>query len=114
MWMNQYDIEMAASNHHACPNVRKGFRLLLRLMQAVNRQSDGWAYWRKPAEAAEKLMDLLRTAGNLWYDTHGTVSDADFRKAVTPIKAMVTREKKRQATYGNKFDFDVSAALAEV
>lgn len=113
MWMNQYDIEGAAQRHHDCPNVRKGIHLLLRLMQAVNEQSDGWPYWRAPAKAAEKLTELLQTAGNLNHGTHGTISAVDLRKAIAPIRTMVTRQKKLQANYGNKFEFDVDAALAE-
>lgn len=111
MWMNQSEIEWAASRNHACKNVRKGVRLLHALMQAVNNQSDGWPYWRAPAESAEKLMELLKTAGNLSHDTHGEISDADFRKAVTPIRRMVTVQSKKQAGYGNSFEFDVDAAL---
>jgi hypothetical protein len=111
MFMNQYEIESAARSNHDCPNVRKGVHLLLRLMQSVNEQSDGWAYWHAPTHAVEKLQDLLRTAGNILYGTHGTISEADLRKAITPIRSMVTREKKRQAKFGNTFDFDVDAAL---
>jgi hypothetical protein len=113
MWMNQGEIEWAAQQHHECPNVRKGVHLLLRLMQAVNDQSDGWAYWPAAGKSAEKLTDLLQGVGNLQYGTHGTISDADLRKAITPIRSMVTKQKKIQARYGNKFDFNVDAALAE-
>jgi hypothetical protein len=112
MWMNQSEIEWAAQQTHKCPNVTKGVKLLLRLMQAVNEQSDGWPYWRAPAKAAEKLMTLLQTAGNLQFGTHGTITDADFRKAITPIRTMVTTQKRKQAQYGNTFNFDVNAALA--
>lgn len=111
--MNQPEIEWAASQQHLCPNVRKGVRLLLRLMEAVNQQSDGWAYWRAPYHAAQKLMDLLKTAGNLNHGTSGTITDADFRKAVTPIRAMVTRQRKLQAKFGNTFEFNVDAALCK-
>jgi hypothetical protein len=111
MFMNQADIEWAASRPHTCPNVRKGIKLLLRLMEAVNRQSDGWAYWAAPSHAAEKLITLLQTAGNLAYGTHGTISDADLRKAITPIRSMITRQKRIQARYGNTFEFDVDTAL---
>lgn len=114
MWMNQPEIEWAAQQHHECPNVRKGVHLLLRLMQSVNAQSDGWHSWPAPAKAADKLMTLLQSVGNLNYGTHGTISDADFRKAVAPIKSMVTRQRELQKRYGNTFDFDVNAALAEV
>lgn len=114
MWMNQSEIEWAASQRHECPNVRKGVHLLLRLMEAVNQQSDGWPYWKAPAQAAEKLMTLLQSVGNLQYGTHGTITAADLRKAITPIRSMVTRQKTIQARYGNTFSFDVDAALAEV
>jgi hypothetical protein len=111
--MNQFDIEMVYNNRHACPNVRKAVRLLYRLMVAVNSQSDGWAYWHAPSRACRQLMELLQTVGNLWHDTHGTITDAQLRKAVAPIKAMVTRETERQKKYGNTFAFDVAAALEE-
>lgn len=111
MWMNQAEIEWAAKCTHECPNVRKGLHLLLRLMEAVNDQSDGWPYWRAPAKASQKLMDLLQTAGNLNHGTHGTISAADLRKAITPIRSMVTIQRRKQAQYGNTFKFDVDAAL---
>ncbi len=114
MFMNQGDIEWIAGRHHECRNVRKGCRLLLRLMEAVNAQSDGWAYWSAPSKSTEKLVELLQSTGNLQHGTHGTITDAELRTAVSPIKRMVTFQKKKQAEYGNKFDFDVAAALAEV
>lgn len=114
MFMNQYDIEYAHSRHHACPNVRKGVNVLYRLMQAVNEQSDGWPYWKAPHDASKRLVELLQSVGNLNHDTHGTISAADLRKAITPIKSMVTRQKRIQAKYGNQFEFDVEAALKEV
>ncbi len=114
MWMNRNDIEILNRNQHACPNVRKGVRLLYRLMQAVDAQSDGWPYWKAPAEAADKLMDLIRTAGNIWYDTRGTITDAQLKAAITPIRRMVTVQDKKQKGFGNKgFKFDVDEALRE-
>lgn len=114
MWMNQSEIEYAYSRTHACPNVRKGVRLLYKLMQAVNAQSDGWPYWKAPAKAAEPLMDLLQAkAGKLHYDTRGTITDAELAKVIRPIKAMVTKQQKVQANFGNKFEFDVDAAMQE-
>ena len=107
MFTNQADIEWMAQQHHDCPNVRKGVLLLYRLMQAVNEQSDGWAYWHAPSKSTEKLVELLQTAGNLTYGTHGTITEAELRKAITPIRTMVTRQKKLQAKFGNKFEFVV-------
>lgn len=113
MFMNQHEIEWAAQQQHTCPNVRKGVRLLKRLMEAVNEQSDGWAYWSAPHKAADQLIELLRGAGNLSYGTHGKISDTDFRKAVAQIRAMCTKQAKKQKQYGNRFSFDVTAALKE-
>ena len=105
MMMNQWEIEEAASRHHECPNVRKGVRLLLRLMRAVNEQSDGWACWRAPSKASESLQKLIQSAG-----THGITAVA-LKKAITPIRAMVTRQTKLQARFGNTFIFNVDEAL---
>lgn len=113
MIMNQAEIEWALQQHHECPNVRKGVRLLARLMEAVNEQSDGWAYWHAPAKSAEKLMRLLQSTGNLNYGTSLTISDSALRQAITPIRTMVTRQRQIQASHGNKFEFDVDAALEE-
>ena len=115
MWMNQSDIEILYQNHdsHTCPNVRTGVRLLYRLMEAVNNQSDGWAYWAAPGKAADKLMDLIRTTGNILYPLHGTISDDQLKKAISPIRRMVTVQVKKQKNYGNTFAFDVDAALKE-
>lgn len=118
---NQYEVESAARATHACPNVRKGVKLLLKLMESVNEQSDGWAYWNAPIKASEKLMTLLETAGNmdglavrpLSYGTRGTITAEALKKAIAPIRAMVTRQKKLQAERGNSFNFDVDAALQD-
>lgn len=113
MFMNQAEIEWAVQQQHECPNVRKGVRLLYLLMSAVNRQSDGWAHWAAPSRSAEKLQELLKTAGNLQHGTRGTITDEDLRKAITPIRRMVTTQKKKQKRFGNSFDFDVDAALRQ-
>lgn len=114
MWMNQSEIEWANTRNHQCPNVRKGLKLLLRLMQAINNQSDGWPYWTAGSKSSENLQKLLHTAGNLNHDTHGEITAAQLRKAITPIRTMVTRQKKIQAKYGNTFDFNVDAALNSI
>lgn len=112
MFMNEAEIEWMHSRRHACPNVRKGVNLIYRLMQSVNAQSDGWAYWSPPNKACAKLIDLLKTAGNLMHDTSGTITAAQLRAAITPIRTMVTTQTIVQKEHGNTFTFDVDAALA--
>jgi len=108
--MNKSEIEMMYKNNHLCPNVRKGVNLLFRLMQSVDAQSDGWAYWSAPSKSANKLMALLRTAGNIWRVTDG-ITEKQLKDAITPIRRMVTTQRKKQSKYGNTFDFNVDAAL---
>lgn len=113
IWMNTAEIEHAASMQHDCPNVRKGIKFLSRLVESVNNQSDGWHSWPSPAKSAEKLTVLLKTAGNLSYGTRGTITDAQLKAAITPIRRMVTTQREKQKQYGNTFDFDVDAALKD-
>ena len=111
--MNQNEIEWASRQNHQCPNGRKGIILLFRLVQSVNDQSDGWAYWKAPLKASKKLIDLLKSTGNLNYGTHGTISDSQLKAAISPIRRMVTVQSEKQKKYGNSFVFDVDAALSE-
>lgn len=113
MYMNQHDIECANSCKHECPNVRRGVRLLYRLMNSINAQSDGWAYWKAGYSSANKLAELLKTAGNLSYGTTGSITSAQLKAAITPIRRMETTQTKKQKKYGNTFAFDVDAALSD-
>ena len=106
MFMNQHEIEDAASRKYDCQNVRKAVNLLQALVHSVNEQSDGWAYWNPPSKSCQKLQELLKTALN-----HGTITDSELKKAISPIRAMVKRQKAKQSFFGNTFDFDVDAAL---
>lgn len=113
MWMNENEIETANYRQHECVNVKKGILFLYRLMKSINKQSDGWAYWTAGTSSASKLTELLKTAGNLSYDTHGSITPAQLKAAITPIRRMVTTQKEKQKRYGNTFDFDVDAALLD-
>ena len=110
--MGQHEIEQSAAAKHKCPNVQKGLKLLLALVHAVNSQSDGWAYWAAPSNSCLRLITLLKSTGRLTMGSQLAITDADLKKAVAPIRSMVTHQRKQQAKYGNTFDFDVDAALA--
>jgi hypothetical protein len=63
MWMNEMEIEDAAhrwrpdDNYH--PVMTPATLTLAGLVDAVNRCSDGWPYWKAPGRAAQQLMDLI-------------------------------------------------------
>lgn len=91
-WMNELDVDDAHDrwSRHAdeFPNLAAAATTMLRLVKWVNRNSDGWAYWKVPANAADRLQDLLTKVDR--FDPQD-ISEADLKAAYTPIKAMLTR-----------------------
>lgn len=61
--MNEYEIEDMAGYYNAHPLLGPATATLLSLMQGVNACSDGWPYWRKPANASGQLQQLIAPAG---------------------------------------------------
>lgn len=91
MWMNGAEVEQAAERFDAedTPNLFHGARVLERLMDWTDSNSDGWPYWQKPSNAANKLMDLIQAA-NRWDPVD--ITDAQLRAALSPIKAFLTKQ----------------------
>jgi hypothetical protein len=91
MWMNGAEVEQMAERFDAgeCPNLFKASRILERLMDWTDSNSDGWPYWQKPSNAANKLMDLLQAA-NRWDPVD--VTEADLKRALSPIKSFLTKQ----------------------
>jgi len=78
------------------PNLARAAINLARLMHWTNSVSDGWAYWSKPVRSADKLITLLEDADREYRRgaSVADVSTAELRKALTPVKAMLTRVRK--------------------
>jgi hypothetical protein len=86
--MNTYDIDEAAYRLRTGP-IGEAAQFLKRFKDEVNRVSDGWAYWPPPVRAAAKLMDIVESGrGGI---AVMTVTAVDVKKAMTPIKAFMTR-----------------------
>jgi hypothetical protein len=95
--MNEYDIEDAQRwfDPEDQPNLARAAKVLARLMGWTNSCSDGWQYWRKPKQAATKLQALVLAGRELNRSNYGDltdITDADLTKALTPIKALLTRQ----------------------
>jgi len=58
-FMNEWDIQQAVEMHAKHPILGRATRLLAALKDLVNGCSDGWAYWKAPVQAADKLMTLI-------------------------------------------------------
>jgi hypothetical protein len=91
--MNEYDIDRALRLHRHHPVLGPAAVTLANLADWANENSDGWAYWPKPARAAAKLMELIERDGT-WEALHGERADATpeaYKAALRPVKAFRTR-----------------------
>jgi hypothetical protein len=94
-FMNQWDIDKAVERWATHPVLGPASMTLASLRDAANANSDGWAYWPKPARSAAKLMELIEGDGT-WEFFRGEREDATPEKlkaALVPVKAFRTRSK---------------------
>ena len=87
------------------PNLARTAHTVRNLMRWTNNNSDGWAYWVKPSRAASKAIDALHAYNFARYG-HGEqadLSDADYRKALAPIKAFMTRYNREHAAGEHRY-----------
>jgi hypothetical protein len=82
MFMNTFDIDAAQRLAVSALQI-KAANFLAAFRDQVNENSDGWAHWKAPVAAAEKLMFLVQNPG--------TNTESSFKAAMTPIKAFYTR-----------------------
>jgi hypothetical protein len=107
LYMNDYEIDQAIRLHSATIHTEdilalNGALVLRNLAEWANANSDGWAYWPKPARAAAKLMTLLQERERRYrdggIDADQGVTRGELAAAITPIKAFLTRQGVPAAT----------------
>jgi hypothetical protein len=95
-YMNDSDISNARRRYADHPVLSEAVATLADLKDWTDSNSDGWAYWPKPARAASQLMELIDGNGTSDYmravlaRPHEDVA-ADLARALRPIKALRTR-----------------------
>lgn len=96
MWMNEWEIDNAIDQWWNDPDVGAAVRTLDNLRAVTNANSDGWAYWPKPARAAGQLMTLIQEHQK-WERSEyqlprqgAKATPAALRKALAPVKAFRT------------------------
>lgn len=95
MWMNRYEIADAQSvDAETLPNAARAARILDRLVEWTDQNSDGWPYWSKPSKAADKLMTALKAAmdSRFRHPYDVDITDAVLKGALTPIKSFLTKQ----------------------
>jgi hypothetical protein len=95
--MNEYEIDEAVSRYLEHPVMGPATRTLANLRDMVNASSDGWPYWRKPRQAAAKLMDLIQQGIRHDREAYRSprtpgVTAAQYRAALVPLKSFRTRQ----------------------
>jgi hypothetical protein len=111
MIMNEHDIDTALRRHRHHPLLGPATWTLGSLRNAVNAQSDGWAYWRAPSAAAKQLMALIQ-AHQAWERTEyqrprqGAEATA---KALREAYAQLRRFRTVRAAV-SEIDFTIYAA----
>lgn len=115
-WMNEYEIDRAVQdyvdNPHAAarfPVRAKAAQFLREFRDEVNSHSDGWAYWKLPANAAKQLMDLLQAS----HQEPEILTEQAFRKALGPIKSFMTRRGTQAGMQMPKLGADISGDMSE-
>ena len=98
---------MRHMNEHDLADARQRFTLAAkpnRLALAIvvdnlaawtDSHSDGWAYWAKPRQAAQRAMGHIASTTNAANNAQERedITDAEMRAAVRPIRAFLTRAK---------------------
>lgn len=96
LFMNDYDIHRAARVLQNDPAGSEAVRQVAILKEWADSNSDGWAYWPKPVNAAKSLIQLINSAVNDFYrgvDREDVgIDPCDLKAALRPIKAFRTRQ----------------------
>ena len=100
LYMNDSDVHYATQriaqirDEASRTVLTKAVTLLTDLIELANSVSDGWAYWKAPCKSAKKLQELIQAGlpSNQNNFTAPATTEAQLKKAVSPIKAFMTRE----------------------
>jgi hypothetical protein len=99
-FMNDYDLDCARSRfgRGQTPNRLALVMVVDNLREWADSVSDGWAYWPKPARAADKAMTLInsRTSRENDEQERHDITEAEMLAAVRPIKAFLTKAAKER------------------
>jgi hypothetical protein len=124
MFMNGMEVDEAQRSYRQHPVLGPATRTLAELVAWTDRNSDGWAYWRKPKDAAAKLVALIGgeehpegRRGAYFDREREDATEAKLGAALRPIKSFrtrMTREKMLNKPAGEVPDFPILATLEEV
>ena len=96
-YISEDDLEWIQSRLHNtrpdAPNLKVLIGKVITLACWTNDNSDGWPYWKKPLQAAQRALVLIEQANTARFATD--ITDADLTAALRPIRAFCTRQGVR-------------------
>lgn len=113
MFMNEHEINDNAAHYRDHPVLGPATQTLANLMEWANRNSDGWAYWPKPARAAKNLMDLIHGERPNLPAERADATPEKLAAALRPIKAFRTRQGSTMRVDFEIVEYDPIAARLE-
>ncbi|HEY6019447.1 MAG TPA: hypothetical protein VIY48_05975 [Candidatus Paceibacterota bacterium] len=78
MFMNHWDIDEAVARPTFFSYQHLAARFLQEFRNEVDANSDGWAYWKAPVMAAQKMQGIV--LGKV------EATESNYKAALTPIK----------------------------
>jgi hypothetical protein len=94
--LNEYDVEyaVALANEGGVELEIEAVTTLANLVRWANENSDGWAYWAKPANASTRLQKLVQdhVLPHRYDYRPDALDEAEYRSSLAPIKAFLTRQ----------------------
>ena len=99
--MNDCDIHMAQRRFRrgGTPYRAALVFTVTELRNWADNNSDGWAYWCKPVQAAQRAISHIASTTNEENDRRARedISPEEFKAAIRPIKSFLTRQNVSDA-----------------
>lgn len=90
-FMNEFDLEVARRRYKDHPNRMRLISTVDALRVWADANSDGWAYWPKPARAAVRAMEIIEGDGTNDAFYRDDCTPAEVRAAEKPIRRFLSR-----------------------
>ena len=95
-FMNEYDLIHAQQRFdpYVTPRRAELVTVVVKLADWADHNSDGWAYWPKPCQAAKTAIGHIesRTSRENDEQERYDITDSQFTAALRPIKSFLTRQ----------------------
>ena len=114
MWKNAYEIARLVEYCKEHAVLGPATRFLDLLVEHTDANSDGWAHWQIPSDAARPLVEFIDRHTDLLSRPLRKTEPSDLKELlplITPIKRMATLQRKKQKSYGNTYVLDVEKLM---